>query len=129
MKYRVINKKTKEDITDKYDWVISPNGHLSYNDDGDLIGYPDAAYLPEVAMDEFYNTVKTLKNLNYYSNNSEIVVENKLMDIYGVDIIEFEDPKEFTEHYCHNCGSQRCEGIGTEWFGGCRYKNYLKTED
>lgn len=42
MRYRVIDKKTKEDITDKYDWVISPNGQLSYNDDGDLIGYPDA---------------------------------------------------------------------------------------
>ena len=72
MKYRVIDKRTKEDITDKYDWVISPNGRLSYNDDGDLIEFPDAAYLPEVAMDEFYKGVKTLKDLNYYSNNSEI---------------------------------------------------------
>ena len=71
MRYRVIDKKTKEDITDKYDWVISSNGQLSYNDYGDLIGYPEAAYLPEVAMDEFYKSVKTLKNLNYYNNNSE----------------------------------------------------------
>ena len=31
--------------------------------------------------------------------------------------------KEFIEKYCHNCGTQRCEGIGTEWFEGCRYKN------
>ena len=30
--------------------------------------------------------------------------------------------KEFIEKYCHNCGTQRCEGIGTEWFEGCRYK-------
>ena len=31
--------------------------------------------------------------------------------------------KEFIEKYCHNCGTQRCEGIGTEWFEGCQYKN------
>ena len=30
--------------------------------------------------------------------------------------------KEFIEKYCHNCGTQRCEGIGTEWFEGCRHK-------
>lgn len=26
---------------------------------------------------------------------------------------------EFIEKYCHNCGTQRCEGIGTPWFDGC----------
>ena len=30
--------------------------------------------------------------------------------------------EKFIETYCHNCGSQRCEGIGTEWFEGCKYK-------
>lgn len=30
--------------------------------------------------------------------------------------------KQFVETYCHNCGTQRCEGIGTEWFEGCKYK-------
>ena len=30
--------------------------------------------------------------------------------------------KQFVEKYCRNCGSQRCEGIGTEWFEGCRYR-------
>ena len=34
--------------------------------------------------------------------------------------------KEFVDEYCHNCGTQRCEGIGTEWFDGCRFKNRLK---
>lgn len=53
-------------------------------------------------------------------------IENKIMDMYGVDTIEFEDPKEFVQHYCHNCGSQRCEGVGTEWFEGCHYKEHLK---
>lgn len=72
MKYRVINIKTKEDITDKYCWVVRPDGKLYVNEYGDLIGYPDAMYLPEAAMDEFHETVKTLKRLNYYSSNSEI---------------------------------------------------------
>ena len=37
---------------------------------------------------------------------------------------------EFIEKYCHNCGSQRCEGIGTEWFEGCRHKDELtETEE
>ena len=30
--------------------------------------------------------------------------------------------KQFVETYCHNCGTQRCEGIGTPWFDGCKYK-------
>lgn len=34
--------------------------------------------------------------------------------------------KEFVEQFCMNCGSQRCEGIGTEWFDGCGYKRYLQ---
>jgi hypothetical protein len=41
-KYRVINSVTNEDITDDYDWVVSPNGELNYLDCGDLIGYPNA---------------------------------------------------------------------------------------
>ena len=30
--------------------------------------------------------------------------------------------KQFIETYCRNCGTQRCEGIGTEWFEGCPYR-------
>lgn len=26
---------------------------------------------------------------------------------------------QFIETYCHNCGTQRCEGIDSEWFEGC----------
>lgn len=53
-------------------------------------------------------------------------IENRLLEMYGVDTIEFENPEEFAQHYCHNCGSQRCEGVGTEWFEGCQYKEHLK---
>ena len=37
--------------------------------------------------------------------------------------------KQFVETYCHNCGSQRCEGIGTEWFEGCKYRWNLDGQD
>lgn len=37
--------------------------------------------------------------------------------------------EEFVEKYCSGCGSQRCEGIGTEWFDGCKHKNELATTD
>ena len=33
--------------------------------------------------------------------------------------------KEFVEKHCKSCGTQRCEGIGTEWFEGCHYRNEL----
>ncbi len=32
LKYRVINSKTLEDITDEYDWVLTPAGDLYYTD-------------------------------------------------------------------------------------------------
>lgn len=35
------------------------------------------------------------------------------------------DKQEFISKYCRNCGSQRCEGIDTEWFEGCGYKEHL----
>ena len=28
--------------------------------------------------------------------------------------------KQFIEKYCYGCGTQRCEGPGTEWFEGCQ---------
>ena len=32
------------------------------------------------------------------------------------------DKQQFVETYCTNCGTQRCEGIDSEWFDGCQYK-------
>lgn len=33
--------------------------------------------------------------------------------------------EDFVNTYCNNCGSQRCEGIGTPWFEGCKHKQKL----
>ena len=38
MTYRVIDKIAGEDITDKYDWALSPDGELNYLLYCDLIG-------------------------------------------------------------------------------------------
>lgn len=47
MKYKVIDICTGVDITNEYNWVITPSGELKYNSYGDLIGYPQAIYIIE----------------------------------------------------------------------------------
>lgn len=42
LRYRVINSRTGDDITDDFDWVVSPDGSLNYLEYSDLIGNPDA---------------------------------------------------------------------------------------
>ena len=56
----------------------------------------------------------------------EEVNENKIEDEHSDDAIEFEDSEEFAIHYCLNCGTQKCAGIGTVWFKGCGHKKHLK---
>lgn len=36
--------------------------------------------------------------------------------------------EEFCQAYCVNCDSQQCEGIGTELFENCCFKNDLREE-
>ena len=38
MKFRVIDKRTGDDITSDYKWVLLPTGALKYLDYSDLIG-------------------------------------------------------------------------------------------
>ena len=42
---------------------------------------------------------------------------------------KFLTQEEFIQKYCYNCGTQRCEGIGTEWFDGCKFKDCLIAQD
>ena len=51
-------------------------------------------------------------------------MENTLNDVPSAKL----SAEEFIKKYCSNCGTQRCEGVGTEWFEGCMYKELLKTE-
>ena len=90
--------------------------------------YTDSAAPEQIADCLLKNGVFMPAYENCSSEASETrPLENRIMDMYGVDINEY-DEKEFIERFCHNCGSQRCEGIGTDWFDGCQYKNHLKKE-
>ena len=60
MKYRVFDKTTKKDITDQYDWVITPDGELNYLVYGDLIGNPNAMYITAEGIDELNKSLKAV---------------------------------------------------------------------
>lgn len=34
--------------------------------------------------------------------------------------------EEFVKLHCSVCGFQRCEGVGTEWFNECKFKEHLE---
>ena len=54
-----------------------------------------------------------LRNTNNISMAlKEFIYRNKLSE------------DEFINKYCRKCGSQRCEGIGTESFEGCIHKEF-----
>ena len=36
--------------------------------------------------------------------------------------------EEFEAQICSECGTQRCEGIDSDWFNGCIYKDLLKQD-
>lgn len=66
-------------------------------------------------LDLGYETSKNYPNLEI-----EVIGHTEENGIY---------PTEFEEKYCKYCGSQRCEGIGTEWFDGCKFRSQLRKED
>lgn len=36
---------------------------------------------------------------------------------------------QFLNTYCLYCGTQRCEGVDSEWFEGCEHKDELEEEE
>ena len=49
MKFKVIDKRTGDNITSDYDWVLLPNGELKYLNYCDLVGlqYAEAVQVQE----------------------------------------------------------------------------------
>ena len=49
MKFRVIDKRNGDDITDDYEWVLLPTGELKYLEYSDLIGltYAEPIVVPD----------------------------------------------------------------------------------
>ena len=78
-------------------------------------------------IEELQNRIKELEAMKKSENRIDDLVK-QLHEFHETETINTckYNEKEFIEHFCHNCGSQRCEGVGTEWFDGCQYKECLK---
>lgn len=70
----------------------------------------------DIAINEIINDNEGSSNTYYFMN--KLTHKNK-KPIYT--------RHEFILKYCNNCGSQRCEGIGTDWFNGCEHRHELDT--
>ena len=84
---------------------------IELNDENTPIEFPpELNILREVTDDRRFRNAELAKTLQFAEDTQNTTLSEQ----------------EFVEKYCHNCGSQRCEGIGTEWFEGCQYKKQLK---
>ena len=59
---------------------------------------------------------------SFIETNQKYQDENKQAQENNLKLTE----PEFVHKYCSSCGTQRCEGIGTEWFNGCPYRHELE---
>lgn len=75
-------------------------------------------YIWDMDFDELEALVGSIPD--EYGERSKIVHEDVFKD--GVPRLTTE---QFTKLYCNNCGTQRCEGIKSEWFDGCKFKDHL----
>lgn len=80
------------------------------------VGYmlPYMKFGPKTLEDIICKINKLTQSKDLSNNEEDAKVINKLSE------------KEFYEKYCQMCGSQRCEGIGTEWFDGCAHRYKLE---
>lgn len=84
----------------------------------DLTESEQKKILDDLASDYYYGT--------FLGDEAEIMVDDKTVANETDTPQEKLSAEEFYEKFCLNCGSQRCEGIGTVWFEGCEYKEILK---
>lgn len=97
--YRVIDTRTNEDITDKHDWILQPNGRLAYNAYGDLIGltYAEAVF-----------TIDGVEQ----KRGKWIPASTKPGANAGMKCSECKARISYSEHfngqhrYCHKCGAK-----------------------
>jgi len=87
IKYRVINKRTGDDITNDYCWVIRPDGRLCYNDYGDLIGLDVAeaiavdAVVGEIPNKVFFNELDKIMTefFNGFIDDKELFIRINML--------------------------------------------------
>lgn len=94
---------------------------IEVNKIDEKINFPNLELIKEVTNDKRFLNSQLAKNLQFAVNETDI----KETNIANKKNCSKLTDDEFVEKYCHNCGSQRCEGIGTDWFDGCQYRNEL----
>ena len=97
--YKVIDTRTSEDITNKYDWTLQPNGRLAYNAYGDLIGltYAEAVFTIDGVEQKRGKWISASTKPGVYA---------------GMKCSECKARITYSEHsngqhlYCHKCGAK-----------------------
>ena len=73
--------------------------------------------------------VKLIDGEIYDRKIYEIFAEDYLNTIKSsITVRHVYTEKQFVDRYCSKCGSQRCEGIKSDFFEGCEHKELLKKE-
>ena len=103
MKYKVIDKNTKKDITNQYSWVIRPDGQLYSLEYSDLITIPGAVY--ELIEDGDEDTQDNCENHKHSCEDADNCIDD--------------------EYPCDNCAMQdTCDGWDARFCCVlCRYNN------
>ncbi len=96
--YKVIDTRTNEDITDKYDWVLQPNGRLAYNAYGDLIGltYAEAVFNIEDIEQKQGKWIERIEKPAWLEDDVEVYYDCSCCGIHNFD----------TTPYCPVCGAK-----------------------
>lgn len=88
---------------------------IELNDINEPIKFPNLDFVYEVTNKKRFRNYNLAKELKFVVDETE-----------KPECEQF-NQEEFIRRFCHTCGSQRCEGIGTEWFEGCKHKHRLKS--
>lgn len=97
--YKVIDTRTNEDITDKYDWVLQPNGRLAYNAYGDLIGltYAEAVFNIEGDEQKQGKWIPASTKPGVYAGMKCSLCKAR---------ISYSEHSNSQHLYCHKCGAK-----------------------
>lgn len=80
-------------------------------------------YHPEIGTYVSEEDIDLMERVFVDGGKAEIIMAKSMEEV-----LEDIQKQEFVERYCRACGSQRCEGIDTDWFEGCEYKDLFKGE-
>lgn len=78
-------------------------------------------YHPEIGTYVSEEDIDLMERVFVDGGKVEVVMAKPMREV----LEEIQDKQEFVSKYCRNCGSQRCEGVDTEWFDGCEHKEKL----